>query len=140
MTFVLPGKCKGPYHNIRKHASPPSKKKNFNRGTLFEEDDGLQMPPSNISYNMMGASFPPDGFDFTVMVYYDELFLEHAADGNEAVAFDIVGKIMEHAAFYFRGEFAAKSLGTKLHFLVEDIQLWKGLFLWSQSRFFEYLQ
>ena len=102
--------------------------------------DGLPMPPSNVSYAAMGSTFPPDGFDFTIMVYYDELFLEHAAGGDETEAFKLVGDIMEHASYYYRGSFAANSLGTKLHFLIEDIVFWKGLYLWSQSRFYEYLQ
>ena len=74
VTFLHP-QCGGYKHNIVKSVAKSSQ---WVRPSTYKPPrnlDSLGPPPENIDYSSMYRSFPEDGFDFTITVFYDELFL-----------------------------------------------------------------
>jgi len=138
VTFLHP-QCTGYKHNIVKTVSKSSQSVRPSTYTPPKNVDSIGAPPANIDYSNMYRSFPEDGFDFTIMVFYDELFLEYAAGGNNTVAFDRAYEIVNTAGSFYVGDVAEEGLGTKLHFIIEDIYLWTGQRLTSSDRYDEYL-
>ena len=67
-------------------------------------------------------------------------FIENAANGNNKKAFSKAYEIVKTAGNFYVGDVAEEGLGTKLHFIIEDILLWSGKALESGDRYDEYLQ
>ena len=67
-------------------------------------------------------------------------FIENAANGNNKKAFSKAYEIVNTAGNFYVGDVAEEGLGTKLHFIIEDIYLWTGQRLTSSDRYDEYLK
>ena len=67
-------------------------------------------------------------------------FIEYAAGGDNVVAFKKAWEIVNTAGNFYVGNVAENGLGTKLHFIIEDIYLWNGQRLTSNERYDEYLK
>jgi hypothetical protein len=138
VTFLHP-QCTGSKHNIVKTVSKSSQSVRPSTYKPPKSVDSIGAPPANVDYSNMYRSFPEDGFDFTIMIFYDELFLEYAADGDNKLAFSMAHEIVTTAGNFYISDVADVSLGTKLHFIIEDIYFWSGQRLTSSDRYDEYL-
>ena len=65
---------------------------------------------------------PSNGFDFKVVVLYDKSFLQYVAEWDHKEAHHIAWLVAFHASYYFDSHYAVQGLGTKLHFIVEEIE------------------
>jgi len=136
--------CDGVWHNNLVKTTNPTRKgsaKNHvqtDQGTGGGGGDGVPDAPRNISYAHLIKDLPEHGFDFTVLMVIDDLFVKYVAGDDVNEAIKIAGDVFEEAAFYFTGEFA-KGLGTKVHFIYENTKYIPGYRFESSSKFGEYL-